>query len=406
MKRQTKAAGRNRSRGVFGVAEFVHPVSGSVSWRVAGTEMDGTRVRMNFATQAEALGEKQRLELATQNLTPDDFLRRTWLTKEQLRDCEAAIRQLGDHSLPAAVDFFLRHHREAAKRSTVRDAVDLFLGDMRSAKRRPATLKNLEVRLGLLVRVAGDTLVNEVLTDTVRSVVNRPGCSPRSRDNQRRAMSRFFAWAIAQKMVDFNPVAALPAVAQAEIECDPVVLSVEQARRLMVAAEAFKGGRMVPYCALTLFAGLRPSEAARCDWSSVDLQRGVVHVTKATSKTKHERDVALSGNAIEWLARHGALAQPIAGPNFAKDFIALRRLAGLGHGRGEGHWQQDTLRHSAASFYCARTQDEGKTATWCGHSVSVLRRHYKRLVEHPEDVAAFWNIRPGDAASKIIRLAS
>ena len=43
----------------------------------------------------------------------------------------------------------------------------------------------------------------------------------------------------------------------------PSVLSVAECQKLLAAAEAHKGGLLVPYVAVCLFGGLRPFEASR-----------------------------------------------------------------------------------------------------------------------------------------------
>ncbi len=57
-----------KPRGIFTIQEFTNP-NKSVSYRVRGTKPDGSRVRQNFPTEAEALGAKQNLEVEAANST-------------------------------------------------------------------------------------------------------------------------------------------------------------------------------------------------------------------------------------------------------------------------------------------------------------------------------------------------
>jgi hypothetical protein len=50
-----------RRRGIFVLVPILNG-SGTTSWMVRGTKMDGTRISPTFKTEVEALQEKQRLE--------------------------------------------------------------------------------------------------------------------------------------------------------------------------------------------------------------------------------------------------------------------------------------------------------------------------------------------------------
>jgi hypothetical protein len=45
---------------------------------------------------------------------------------------------------------------------------------------------------------------------------------------------------------------------------------------------------------------------------------------------------------------------------------------------------QNGFRHTGASFYLAKTQNEYETARQLGHSVEILKRHYAGLVRSSE----------------------
>lgn len=54
-------------------------------------------------------------------------------------------------------------------------------------------------------------------------------------------------------------------------------------------------------------------------------------------------------------------------------------------------WPHNAARHSFASGYYAKTQDENKTAGQMGNSPSVLFRHYRALAKGGA-VEEYWNI--------------
>jgi len=56
---------------------------------------------------------------------------------------------------------------------------------------------------------------------------------------------------------------------------------------------AYKDGLMAPYVAVCLFGGLRPTEAARLDWSQVNLDDGEILLAQEQTKTGKSRVVKI-----------------------------------------------------------------------------------------------------------------
>ena len=87
---------------------------------------------------------------------------------------------------------------------------------------------------------------------------------------------------------------------------EPEILSLEQCRRLLAAAAGCRDGVLVPYVALGLFCGIRPTELSRLSWKEIDLDQQTVTVGAKLAKMRQRRIVAISDNALEWLLPHGA----------------------------------------------------------------------------------------------------
>ncbi|MEO5959237.1 MAG: hypothetical protein ABIZ49_12040, partial [Opitutaceae bacterium] len=89
------------------------------TFRVTGW-LDGQRVRKQFKSREEALGEKNRLEVCAAN----DQIRTTVtrLSEERIREAEDAFRRLGEKSLSAAVDWYLSTYRPPVAAMTVEAA--------------------------------------------------------------------------------------------------------------------------------------------------------------------------------------------------------------------------------------------------------------------------------------------
>ena len=78
--------------------------NGTSSWRVSGW-LAGVRIRKNFKTRKEAGVEKLVFQTRFAQLDAGVRSATTFLTDEQLRDAEAAFRQLTDR--PESLGFYL-----------------------------------------------------------------------------------------------------------------------------------------------------------------------------------------------------------------------------------------------------------------------------------------------------------
>ena len=174
----------------------------------------------------------------------------------------------------------------------------------------------------------------------------------------------------------------------------PEVLSVEEATLVMEHTATHMPG-FLPWLTLALFAGIRPEEADRLEWPSVDLERGIVTLDAEGSKVRSRRLVHLKANAVEWLRLGGDL--PLSKPVRVRYQRLLRKLLGW------PVWKKDVLRHSAASYWLASDPDAPRIALELGNSPSILMTHYRSLVTD-ERANAFWAILPSKEVKKKINL--
>jgi integrase len=417
MKATATRRGRNkRSREAIYVIPFMN-AGGSQAWRVSG--MFGTKqIRANFKTEEEALAKRDELLNALAGTVSTVVRRPTRLTDEQVKEAEVAYSEMGDRPLMLAVRFFKENYRDPVNKITVQVAYDKFIAEKRLNNLRADSIRNLEVRVGFLTKTHGTKLVSDILPDHLREIVFKEGRSAVTNDNVRRALSSFFTWATEHKFCAANPMLAIKPVKTERDE--PETLSVAQARILIEKAAAFKDGVVLPYIALGLFAGIRPTELARISWDNIDLeagtitigakiakmrQRRIVDMVCVTQKDKEGREQKLPANLLAWLLPHAVKKTPFRGVNWRKDFDAVKRAAGWGTETEANPelkpWTQDIMRHTAISNHLAYFQHEGKTAAWAGNSPDIIQRHYKGLVKQAEAVE-FWGILP--VASKVVEL--
>ena len=193
--------------------------------------------------------------------------------------------------------------------------------------------------------------------------------------------------------------AANPAVGAAKAKVvgeAPGILTISEAARLLEAATP----DVLPYLAIGLFAGLRPAEIDRLDWSEIDFESGLIEVKAAKSKTAQGRFVTMQPNLREWLMpvrKHSGNVTPQNG--FRQSFDQARDAAGI------NDWPENALRHSFASYHLAHFKNAASTALELGHhDCRITFAHYRELVR-PKEAERYWNIKPA-ASSKVVPLVA
>ena len=165
------------------------------------------------------------------------------------------------------------------------------------------------------------------------------------------------------------------------------ILTVPDARTL-VEATAERSPAAVPYLALGLFAGLRPSET--CRLRACDVGAEIIRLEAAVTKTEQARTVEMRANLREILREFPLPPVGVLDPSGYRLRQELGRVAksvavGLPH---------DVLRHSFASYAYELTRDAASTAYEMGHQgTAIFVRHYRGLVP-PGAGQRFFSIRP------------
>ncbi len=393
-----------REKERFKVKQFVYD-TGTPAFQVQGRMPDGKQVRKNVQTFHEALQVKEELELKARGQPVEFVLRKTRLTQEKLAEAEHVIRSLENaqkahahlkgKSLQFLVDFALANYKEPTTRRIVRNAFTEFKVAKSNTKRRPRTLDDYDTKLGSLVEKHGDTWVDEITTAQLEQLIDRT--NEGSTQNHYRTMyATFFKWCRTKGYCSSNPAEGLE-IAKFD-QPDPAVLTLPQAKALLIAAQAYEGGVLLLYIVLGLFAGLRPAEIERLPWSLIDLKSKLIDISGKVAKRRKRRTVELSDNAVEWLI-------PLAGKsifpkNFRRHFDAIRRSAGfkgsVSKKAGDDAllpWPHDVIRHTAISHHFSEHEHEGKTAKWAGQEPEVMHDHYRGRVTK-EESKVFWNWTP------------
>lgn len=375
----------------FTIMEFIRPRTGEVSWRVTGSKIGGTRIRENFKTEAEARVRQVELENENLQIKSDITIKATRLDDARLQLAEESFRKLGDdwERIVDAVDHWKKSGLNlAAKESpTLDDAVAQYLAWLAGNSMRDATKRHWRIRMTLFKNTASNIRIGEFTPEHIDAFLATRDVSPSGKDTDRRAVSRFFSWCIERprRWATSNPCR--------EVKIDlgarkpVVILTAVQSERLLRAAESYKDGKLVPYVALCLFAGLRPnSEAVRLSWKQINLADGEIRVESSDSKNEESsRVVAIDSTLKKWL--RSCEGREIFPAGWTKQFNKVKAAAGL------TSWTPDIMRHTAISHYFRKCGSYGLTAEQFGNSEAIIKKHYKGRVS-TADTKVFYSILP------------
>jgi integrase/recombinase XerD len=305
----------------------------------------------------------------------------------QIRDAARALALLPQGvTLVDAAREWARHH--VVQSAGLKDAVAQYLRDQEDAGLRPRSLQSIRTCVDRLAEHFDGEQVHSITTERLVAFLDAKKVKGPTRNNMRRDLSAFFAWAMRKNQATHNPASGIDVVRTDEKL--PSILTPKQVEALFRAAQDH-GKELIPLLAIETWAGIRPSEAQQLEWSHVLWEQKLIRVTPQASKVRQQRFVDAHPTLLAWLKAYpgeGRLA-PRKWRQLAELLREVRRKAGLQDG-----WVADALRHSYATYHLAMFEDPGKTALQMGHrGTATLFRHYRGLATKA-DAEKFWNIRP------------
>ena len=382
----------------FAVSRFENR-NGVTSWRVDG-RIHGLRIRKNFKTREEAAAEQAALELKSLQIASGQRAVATSLAEDQVREAEALFRRVAGRPLPLSfyVDFALANYREPEKQKRLADAIVEYVAAKRHEQEQDLLSISQFVRivrdLKRLQRHFPDASVTDLTVPKLVSYLEHGRPALKTYNNRRGIVSTFLKFAFLRGWIAENPIAKVPQHRIRRRRGMAATLSAAQARELMEHAEDYEGGQWVPYFALCLFAGIRPSvphgEITKLKPEAVDLDAGVISISAEVSKVREPRKVAIQPNLAAWLRAYPLEKFPLVVTNF------YRRRARIGK---EFVLTHDVMRHSFISMFVAKFRSIGEAAIQAGNSEGIIRRHYLDL-KSAEEAEDYWSIVPQRATPK------
>jgi integrase len=388
----------------FSVSRFRNR-NGVFSFRVEGF-LNGVRIRRNFKTQEDAATEKAALELKGLQIGSNLQAVTTYLAEEQVREAEAAFRRLAGNgrSLAFYLDFALSNYREPVCQKPLSEATKAYLAlksqehnrQVISAPQLTTIRRHLEV---LKAHFPGAS-VAELSASRLTEYLQHGNPALKTYNNRRGVVSTFLRFAFQQDWIAVNPIEKVAYHRIAHRRGSAPTLSAKQAQELMTHVENYRGGALVPFFALCLFAGIRPclrtGEILKLRPEHVRLDTGVIHIEPEVSKVRMKRIVTIQPNLAAWLQAYPLDRFPVIFPDLQKHRAKVAKLFGLSH---------DIMRHTLISFFIAKFRSMGEAALQAGNSETIIRRHYLDL-KTPTEAEEFFGIMPervngqpaGDAA--------
>jgi integrase len=288
-----------------------------------------------------------------------------------------------------AIEFYLAHLRAIEKSVSVADAMEELISARRSAGRSEQYCRDLRLRLSRFEKGFPTATVATITARDIDAWLSGLPLAPGTRNTFRRDIRTLFSFCEKRGYCQKNE--AKKTELAKVVDKPASILTPAQAADLLGKC----GDDLVPYVAISLFAGLRAAELQKLDWSEIDLESGHIEVTAAKSKTARRRLVPISENLREWL-------QPLAQISGTVAPIGLRnRLDDAKEAAGFKVWESNAMRHSYGSYRLAQCQDAAKVSLEMGNSPQMVFAHYRELVK-PKDAERYWKIKPEAKAGNVV----
>ena len=238
---------------------------------------------------------------------------------------------------------------------------------------RPDSLRDIRYLANRLMR-SNPQLANRNFSELSRSDcekwLNNTFSTPSQHNKGRSFLHAIFEFAIRREWCDKNPIKLIERKKIIEKEIKP--LSLEETKILLKNAKKKNCTEVV---GLMMLAGIRPKEAKRLEWNDIDLDDNSIKIRSICSKTGGIRHVEicpkLKNILLDRETRFGCLSPR----NWSKKWKQIRDNSGF-----KGHWVQDVLRHTYASYFTKRYSDLPRLQLNMGHhDLSLLRSRYVNM---------------------------
>ncbi|WP_277557770.1 site-specific integrase [Ereboglobus sp. PH5-10] len=375
--------------------------NGVTSWRVSGW-LHGLRVRKNFKNKQDAFVERGALDLKIMQTQSSLRPVTTSLSEAQVREAEILFQKFAGkpRTLAFYADYGLAHYKEPISQISLADAVKVYLETRRDDEKHNVIgkrqLKTIESEFAELQRWFPTQNLADLTTDLLKTYINRGNLARPQVHPARKTVNlryghlfTFFRFAVVTKeWLAKNPLVKIARYKLEHSRGSAPTFTAEKTAELMAYVESIHDGALVPYYALCLFAGIRPSvqdgEISRLPAKDVRLDTNTIHIEPEVSKVDMKRNIDIQPNLAAWLEAYPLDKFPIIHKSLPRSRVAIAKQFGLSH---------DVMRHTFISMHIAKFRSMGDTALQAGNSEHIIRRHYLN-VKSVKEADAFFNIMP------------
>ena len=378
---------------------------GEYKWVVYFQGEDGKRARRKFKQKNDANGFLADKQVELENLgnriasTLDDSIKREAYAAMEL------LKPFGKTLLDAA-KYYHAHLEATARSATLEQAIQEFTLAMEKAGKSSRYLGDLRVRLSRFLEPGDTRMCAEISTRFVAQWLERLKVSNTTRNNFRRVLCTFFSWCVKMGYSPDNPILGVNRAKSAPNSIQ--IYTPKQMCTLLYAASTWQltkdtaSGKghgshnasrdILANMAICGFAGLRQAEFERLEWQQIKVDRGVIDLSAAITKTATRRLVTIRPVLNAWFAHMGAIGTGLVRrAGFPRRLQAFRRYLKETYNL---EWKHNALRHSFASYLMEHVQNPGEVSLQLGHNdAGVVFAHYRELVTI-SDANEFWGLTP------------
>jgi len=378
-------------------------IGGKTFYQVDGRKKGTNGKRETFSIKAEA--EKRAAEIAEDHqLEGAEGMNLTGELRVAAIRGETVLAKWGK-TVADAVAFYSAHLEREDKRKdslTIEFLADAWRKEKETGgnkKLRQDTIDAISEGAKFLKKEWGKKRIAELSEDDFQRYLDGLKVSQRRKFNLRSIFSQFFNWCIKRKHATENPLKGIEIHVESK---DVEILTIGECKKIMEKAES--NPDLLPYHAICLFAGLRPTEAQKLTWENIHLQERQITVLGGTSKTGETRNVKIEDTLFHWLHEYegektGFIIKQKGCRTALEKFRASLGYKLKKHNSKEWlnpdgqAWIDDIMRHTFGSYYLGKYNDRAHLAEQMGNSIKMIKNHYKKIVS-TSDTEAFWNILP------------
>jgi integrase len=331
--------------------------------------------RSYYRSEAEAKTQRHTLQKKygkpNTNISEDEKL-----LAETKRALEI-LQPTGKGIIEAAL--FVVNNLQGVSEKTVQETVKEYLEVKKKLRDQgeisPKSYTNLKSRLLQFSNYFKTSKIREVTRPGLQKWFDALNVSMRTKHNNRLIVNGFLKSCVENELIRQNPCEFIyfRFTKREEIK----ILKVEQCKELLKACPE----DMKAFILISLFAGVRRSEATKLKWE--DVSKKQIYIPREIAKTKQPRFIHINNDlsiALERLRKKGSVA-PI---NLRKKLEKLR----LGI---PGGIPTNALRHSFASYWLPIHHNRAQLAEEMGNSIKIIGQNYAEAISRNE-ARKFWKL--------------